>query len=184
MTKFDYLKSVFPCDWLTVFVGWRGVGVYSPWPNDWLRFPPLIVEGEILDFCDEHADLSDERMQIRIAALVEELCADNRSRASILEKLAALCEGRNQEKCDVEMRKWRCACMALIFEASNGDAFANIHAIEEVMVEFGSLQGAADKMRRQGWVSDACSHYDEDQCMARIREWRKWLDAEIASIPQ
>ncbi len=35
---------MFPCDWATVLVGWRGAGACSPWPDDWERFPPMITQ--------------------------------------------------------------------------------------------------------------------------------------------
>lgn len=74
MSRFDTLKTLFQYNWNTVLTGWRGVDVYSPWLNDWARFPPLLTEAEILDYCYEV--VADGEAQLQVAELIEELCSD------------------------------------------------------------------------------------------------------------
>ena len=182
MTKFETLKSLFTWSWTTVFVGWRGAGVYSPWPDDWECFPPLITEAEILALCEEC--VVGEELRLEVVSLIEELSADTRSRTSILESLAPLCGSLEVDKFNIEMRKWRCACVKQQLDKSGEDmnAVAKIRAIEELFVEFGALEGTPKEMQENTWGMEPSVHYEESRCEARVIECRKWLDTEIVSI--
>jgi hypothetical protein len=184
MTEFDVLKNLFSYDWATVFVGWRGVGVYSPWPYDWERFPSLLTKEEILDFCDEKIVNEKEEFQVLTTELIEELCDETHTRCSVLVRLASLCGDLDFVKADVEMRKWRCAYFVQQFDNSGKgkNVVDMVRALEELFVEFGSLGGGPEDMQERAWVTDPSSHYDERQCALRISKCRTWLDSEIAFI--
>ena len=180
MTDFEKLKQLFPYNWPTLYVGWRGVGVYSPWPNDWLRFPSLLSEEELLDCCYESVGREDVEMGSRIAGLVEMLNSDERSRGSVLECLAALSGSPGREQADAEMRKWRCACVANELDSFRGDnSFEASRNLEELFLEFGSLEGSPECMQRIGSEGNASMHYEPDKCESRIKHCRKWLETEI-----
>ena len=80
MTDFKRLEQLFVCDWATVYVGWQGTGVYSPWPEDWEMFPPLLTVDELYEFCERAVGWVEDESQVRIAELMEELCIAKCSR--------------------------------------------------------------------------------------------------------
>ena len=49
MKTFDKLQNTFSINWSTILVGWEGLGMISPWPYDWEKFPPLLNIDEILN---------------------------------------------------------------------------------------------------------------------------------------
>ena len=180
MTIFEKLKQLFPYNWPTLYVGWRGVGVYSPWPNDWLRFPSLLSEEELLDCCYESVGREDGEMSSRLVDLVEMLNSDVRSRGSVLECLAALSGSPGREQADAEMRKWRCACVAKELDGFRGDnSFEISRNLEELFLEFGSLEGSPECMQKFRSEGNASMHYEPDKCESRIEHCRKWLETEF-----
>ena len=182
MSRFDTLKMLFHYNWNTVLAGWRGVGVYSPWPNDWARFPPLLTEAEILDYCYEV--VADGEAQLQVAELIEELCSDEHSRASVLEKIRPLCKRYDCCALNIEMRKWRCACIASMLDDFNEkiNAIDKMRAIEELFVEFGSLDGAPDNISRCDFAANPAEYYEERRCIANIVKCREWLESEVLHV--
>ena len=183
MTDFKRLEQLFVCDWATVYVGWQGTGVYSPWPEDWEKFPPLLTVDELYEFCERAVGWVEDESQVRIAELMEELCLAKCSRVSILTSLANLARSCDGIVTDLELRKWRCARLMNIITGSHAsDVFTCAREIDETLVEFGSLGGAFENIRCGVWSDDASVRYDEKQCLARVMNCRELLDAEIALV--
>jgi hypothetical protein len=53
MSAFAKLKLEMGANWTTILVGWKSLGVFSPWPDRWTEFPPLISSEDISLFAEE-----------------------------------------------------------------------------------------------------------------------------------
>ena len=183
MTIFETLRNLFRCGWATLLVGWRGAGVCSPWPDDWERFPPMITHDEVLAFCEERICSASDDEQVGIVDLIEALNDKACSRVHVLTRLASLCKDSHVDENHIEIRKWRCSCIAQQLDEFDGkDVVAKVRDIEETFVEFGSLGGVPEDMKESAWATDPKAHYEESQCAAELAECRKWLESEVASI--
>lgn len=183
MTNLERLEQLFACDWATIYVGWRGVGVYSPWPEDWEKFPPLLTVAELSTFCEGAVGRAEGKLLVRLSELMEELCLAGCSRVSIMTCLENLAGSLDKVSADLEMRKWRCATlMNLINDFHDVDVFTCARDIDEAIIEFGSLGGAFGNVRDDVWSEKATVRYDEKHCAARIEKCRKLLDVEIVLI--
>ena len=186
----SYLKDLlelFSCNWNTIFVGWRGLGFLSPWPDEWERFPPLLSTDELDGYC--HDTISDETSQDKcmlIVALMEEIADSHHTRTSILECVKSLAEQEDgEQKCeesDQEFRKWRCAMVYSVLHDPALDEFEMVRRLDELWVELGSPNDIPLEIK--GRFLSRCMNpgYGKEVCARQLKCCREWLSKEITMI--
>lgn len=186
----SYLKDLlelFSCNWNTIFVGWRGLGFLSPWPDEWERFPPLLSIDELDGYCyDAISDETSQEKDMLIVALMEEIADSYHTRTSILECVKSLAEREGGEsRCEesyLEFRKWRCAMVYSVLHDSALDKFEMVRKLDELWVELGSPNDIPPEIKKRFLSRCMNSGYGKEDYARQLKYCQEWLFNEIAMI--
>lgn len=172
MTAFGKLRTGFPVNWTTLFIGWRGLGPLSPWPDQWAEFPPLLSTDELRAYAEERlASSSNEPERAVILRLLSELDDGGRQAiTSILSELTRV-DGGNQ---DTELRKWRLILLEDVLDNMPTDAVYGLTALTEFWQSFGFPSESPHLVQGRGNTVTPSEYYQQvtlDRLRARHRAW-------------
>jgi len=175
MTNFAKLREAFDVNWTSVFVGWRGLGPLSPWPNRWTEFPTLISPEEILAFAEERLTSASDPEQTLLTELLT-LDVHNEPREvidSLLKKLSNLDGG--DEK--TELRKWRVTLLEQLLETIPQDPIYGLLALTEFWQDFGCPPDSPHRVQGNDG-STPREYYTEQNFRKLLNNHHEWIESE------
>jgi hypothetical protein len=63
MSIFTKIRANFDVNWMTILVGWEGLGVFSPWPSRWTEFASLLTSSEVATYANERQEFSADSIE-------------------------------------------------------------------------------------------------------------------------
>jgi hypothetical protein len=181
MTDFAKLRKQFSANWTTILVGWKGLGVFSPWPSRSAEFPPLLSADELAAYASERlASSSDPREDDLIVRLLS-LDLKSESREAVTNHLARLSSLR---ECDpsLEVRKWRLVLLEDLLEQLPSDPLYGLIALTEFWQSFGFPPDSPHEVQgREGTLSPA-DYYSEENYRRLFFRHRAWIEEEKAAL--
>lgn len=136
MSAFEKLDASFGANWTTLLVGWKGLGVFSPWPDRWIEFPPLVSPSEIATYAGKRLETTNDATEQNLISRLLSPDLGAQSREAIKETLKSLSdlEFRNPT---VELRKWRIILLEELLNNMPQDPIYAVMSLTEFWQSFG-----------------------------------------------
>lgn len=181
MSTFEELKVAFDVNWMTVLVGWNGLGGLSPWPDRWVEFPPLMSADEIAAYADEKlASLSNLVEQDLIVALLSPDLR-NESREAVKNLLTPLSDLSGSDL-GIELRKWRLVLLEETLASMPKDALHGLMALSEFWQNFGFPSDSPHEVQGRGNTVGPSEYYQQDNLDRLVARHRAWIEKEKAAL--
>jgi Uncharacterized protein conserved in bacteria (DUF2247) len=181
MSAFAKLRAEWDANWTTILVGWRGLGVLSPWPERWGAFPSLVSAEEVLGYSTERvASSSDAQEQ---ALIVELLSLDLRTEARevVSKLLQRLSEGEGGDSA-IELRKWRLVLLEKVLEDMPSDALYGLLALTEFWQEFGFPSDSPHVVQGRGNALTPSEYFRPETLEHTLARHYAWIERERAAL--
>ncbi|MCG3129214.1 MAG: hypothetical protein CHACPFDD_04132 [Phycisphaerae bacterium] len=181
MTMLARINEAFVANWMTVFVGWEGLGRFSGWPDRWTEFPSLLTAEEIVTFWETRlmAEAGPQEEQLILRLLTVDL--RNETRESVKDMLGALAALEGGDA-GTELRKWRVILLEGVLESLPQDPVDGLIELTEFWQGFGFPADSPHVVQRRGNAIDARDHYQQDNFVGLLARHYAWLEAERAAI--
>lgn len=181
MTIFEKLKAEFQVNWTTVLVGWRGLGVYSPWPDRWAEFPPLLSISEVVAYADGRLESSSDEEEIELLASLSSWNLQEEGREKVLNLLNHLSELDNGNQ-SIEIRKWRVICLGQLLESLPQDAIYGLIALTEFWQDFGFPPDSPHEVQGRENKIAPDEYYQQENFARLLNSHISWIKDEIEAI--
>ena len=181
MSAFSKLKAVFGANWTTIFVGWRGLGVLSPWPDRWIEFPSLICASDVDDYAGERLLLSSnvaDQDLISNLMVVEDKEANRLAVKAALEVLSKR-DGGVEE---VELRKWRLIFLDDCLRTLPDDAVYGPLALSEFWQTFGFPPDSPHEIQGRHNSISARDYYNDGSFQDILKRHLLWKEKEKSEL--
>ena len=181
MSSFQKLKTEFDTNWTTILVGWNGLGVFSPWPNRWVEFPPLLSADEIAGYADERlassSDVAEENLIVNLLSL--DLRAETRETIrNLLTRLSDVSAGDPV----LELRKWRLILLEELLDNMPKDAVYGLMALSEFWQNFGFPPDSPHEVQGRGNSITPSEYYQAQNLHRLLGRHRAWVLEERAAL--
>jgi hypothetical protein len=181
MTTFEKLRQTFIVNWTTVLVGWKGLGVYSPWPNRRGDFPPLLSVSEIAAYADERLVSASDPTEIDLLEELLSLNLQGESRETIESLLDRLSDLDRRDP-TVELRKWRVVRLEELLETMPKDALYGLIALTEFWQEFGFPSDSPHEVQGRENTTAPEAYYQQENLDRILSRHMAWVKDEILAI--
>ena len=175
------LCRLFRCNWTTLFVGWQGLGVFSPWRYDQEASQALFTEKELGEYCIGRLfRVQDDVKSKYIIELLDELSDVTHVHSTILERIRPLAD-TCEDKVLMERRKWQCAILFDIINDPRYETdFDRLCALREFKVMAGPIIDMSNDVDR--YFSLEVGHSLTSSEM--LKKYRTYLSDLICQIKQ
>ena len=181
MTTFETLKTNFPVNWMTVLVGWEGLGMISPWPYDWEKSPPLLTLDEMYKHCYDAVGKTDDKEELRLMIDVLEFENKSPNRAlvrSLIQPLARL----HSNDATFELRKWRAIILGEVLGKLQNDGLNDWISIAEFWMYFGFPPDSPIEFQTFEKNKRSEEMYTDDNMNQLVVAHKAWLQREVQEI--
>ena len=182
MKTFKKIKLGFHTNWTTVYVGWRGLGVLSPWPDQWIKWPPLIDTDEISEYAEERLSSSQnaKENELIINLLSLDLYIEPRVVIlDILEQLSNLDRGNPA----FELRKWRLVLLEEFLKSLPEGPVDALTDMTEFWLNFKSItEDCPHVVQGIGNSITTDEYYTDEYLQQEIRRHQAWIEKERKEI--
>ena len=181
MTPFARLRAQFDANWTTILVGWRGLGVFSPWPARSAEFPPLLSAGELSAYANECLASSSDVAEDDLIVNLSSLDLHTESREAITERLARLSDLHG---CDPsrEIRKWRVVLLEELLDNIPSDPLYGLMALTEFWQKFGFPPDSPHEVQGKGNTVSPADYYQENNYQQSVSRHKAWIEQEKAGL--
>lgn len=181
MSVFANLQVGFDVNWTTMFVGWNGLGTFSPWPDRRDEFPPLFSASELACFADErlatYSDVAEDDLIVKLLWL--DLPNERRETIrGLLKHLADLGEGDPV----FELRKWRLVLLEDLLENIPSDALNGLIALTEFWQSVGFPMESPHEVQGRGNEVTPYEYYQDRNLKRLLDRHRSWVQEERTAI--
>lgn len=181
MTIFERLKAEFDMTWTTILVGWTGLGIFSPSPDQWREFPPLLSIKDLAAFANERlvstSDIEERDLIIELLAL--NLPEERRETiGQLLRNLSELAGGDSA----LELRKWRVVSLELLLEDLPRDEVEGLSALSEFWLDYGFPADSPHEVQGRGNAIAPRDYYTEENFSRLLARHRSWMQDEMVAI--
>lgn len=181
MSTFAKLKDAFNVNWTTILVGWKGLGVFSPWPERSDEFPSLISANEVSVYAGDRLAITsnpvEDELIVRLFSL--DLASESRQRiAAILKQLSDLDRGDPL----IELRKWRLVLLEELLVSLPHDAIEGLVTLFEFWQEFGFPIDSPHMVQGRENTFTPEEYYHDDNFQRLIDSHRNWIRDERANL--
>ena len=183
MTPFARIRTQFAANWTTVFVGWKGLGAFSPWQAHSAEFPPLLSVKELGDYANERIRLSTETAEDELILRLSSLDLPSERRETIIAKLAQLSEWCRGDPSH-ELRKWRAVLLEDVLADLPRDPLSGMLALTEFWQGFGYPSDSPHLVQGKGNTVSPADYYREDNYERVVACHRAWLSREKAELQE
>jgi Uncharacterized protein conserved in bacteria (DUF2247). len=183
MKTFERLKHEFPVNWTTILVGWEGLGIISPWPDEWEKFPPLLGFDDVCKHCCDVLATTNDSMEIDL--IIDVLAFENKNpeRALIRHLLTSLSALKKHDK-KFELRKWRVIMLGETLNKLQKDPLNDVLAINEFWMYFRHPQNSPMKIEGIE-LNKYPEEFGTDSHLVRtVDANKKWLKKEMREIAE
>jgi hypothetical protein len=181
MTHFAKLKEQFAVNWTTILAGWKGLGVFSPWPERSAEYPPLLSVDELADYANERlassSDATEEDMVVKLLSL--NLYTE--SREVITEHLTRLSDLCGYDSSH-ELRKWRVVLLEDLLDHLPSDPLYGLIALTEFWQSFGFPPDSPHEVQGKENTLTPDDYYQEDNYQRSISRHKAWIEQEKAGL--
>lgn len=171
MNDFERLQIYFRVNWMTVLVGWEGLGVFNPAPGEWFEFPALLCANDILNFANKQLLIVTDPNEFNLITDLAFQDLDAMNRIEIRELLSPLAISWSENR-DVEIRKWRVVLLERLLEEMPKDFFYGLLAVADFWSDLG-FPADAPKMSDE---------YTEENFQKSLATHKSWIVKERAKI--
>ncbi len=181
MSPFARLGKQFAVNWTTILVGWKGLGVFSPWPARSAEFPPLLSADELAAYANECLASSSDVAEDDLVVSLLSLDLHTESRETITEHLARLSDLHG---CDPsrEVRKWRVVLLEdLLGNIPSGPLYGLI-ALTEFWQNFGFPPDSPHEVQGKGNTVSPADYYQESNYQKLVSRHKAWIEQEKAGL--
>ena len=181
MTHFARLRKQFAVNWTTVSVGWKGLGVFSPWPERSAEFPPLLSVNELAAYANERLASSSDAAEDEFVVRLLSLDLHTESRETITEHLARL---SNLCGCDSsrELRKWRIVILEDLLDFIPSDPLYGLIALTEFWQNFGFPPDSPHEVQGKGSTLSPDDYYEENNFQRLVSRHKTWIEQEKTAM--
>jgi hypothetical protein len=181
MNALAKLTAQFDPNWTTILVGWNGLGVLSPWPADWSKFPPLLSTDELIAYANVRlacaSDPSEDDLIVRLLALD----LHTESRETIRELLLPLSDLGGGDP-ELELRKWRLALLEDLLDSIPEDAVHGLMALNEFWLQFGFPADSPHEVQGRGNAMSPADYYEDSNFRRLLSRHKTWIAREKAEL--
>lgn len=181
MSIFQQLKHEFPVNWATVLVGWKGLGVVSPWPERWTEFPSLLTAKEIEDYALERLESAASSVELSAVSDLAFMDICSKRREEIASLLVPLSESDHGDL-GFELRKWRLAILQETLENLPTDPVGVVLALTEFWNSFGFPSDAPREAREMGSSVRPAEYFQQANVDRLLLSHREWVANELAAL--
>jgi hypothetical protein len=181
MSVFQRLKRELPVNWVTIFVGWKGLGAVSPWPERWTEFPSLLTAKELEDYALERLESSDSSAELTAIADLAFMDICSKRREEIASLLAPLSESDHGDPI-FELRKWRIAILQETLENLTRDPVDALLALTEFWNSFGFPSDAPRGAMEMGKGIRPAEYFRQENVDRLLLAHREWVTNELATL--
>jgi hypothetical protein len=183
MKAFARVRSAFDVNWTTVLVGWRGLGVLSPWPNRWMEFPPLLTADEVAAYARERLAASPNGAEQALLGelLSLDLRAENREEVTAM--LNRLSESVGHDAA-IELRRWRLVLLEQTLSDMPHDPLYGLTALTEFWQSFGFPADSPHVVQGRGNTVSPADYYQPDNFRKLLAAHTRWIEDERAALRQ
>lgn len=181
MTPFARLGKQFGVNWTTILVGWKGLGVFSPWAARTAEFPPLLSADELAAYANERLASSSDVAEDDLIVNLLSLDLHTESRETITEHLARLsdlCGGDSSR----ELRKWRVVLLEDLLEHIPSDPLYGLIALTEFWQNFGFPPDSPHEAQGKGNMVSPADYYQESNYQRLVSRHKAWIEQEKARL--
>jgi len=168
-------------NWTTVLVGWKGLGVFSPWPAHSADFPPLLSADELAAYSSERLASSSSAAEDDLVARLLSLDLHTESRETITEHLAPLSDlcGCASSR---ELRKWQVILLEDLLDHIPSDPLYGLIALTEFWQGFGFPPDSPHEVQGKGNTLSPDDYYQEDNYHKLVSRHKAWVEQEKAAL--
>ena len=182
MSPFTKLKRQFVVNWNTVLVGWKGLGVFSPWPTTCLTdYPPLLSADELAAYAYERLTSSSNAAEDDL--VVRLLCLDlhTECREAIIEHLMPLSD---LYRCDSsrEIQKWQVILLEDLLDHIPSDPTEGLIALTEFWQSFGYPTDSPHEVQGRENTINPYDYYQEENYHRLVSRHKTWIEQEKARL--
>ncbi len=181
MTTFEKLRQEFSTNWATVFVGWKGLGVFSPWPDRRQDFPPLLSRSEVATYADEHLAIAEDRAELDVVERLSSAAWRGDTRECI-ESLLSRLAGQEPSGEGLELRKWRATLLEQVLATIPQDPIYGLLTLTEFWQEFGFPADSPHEIQEMGKSPDPSEYYQRENFDRLLSRHVEWLRTERMAI--
>lgn len=181
MRLFATLKTEFGANWTTVAVGWKGLGVLSPWPERWTEFEPMLSFDEIVEYGAQRLTVSSDPMEQDLIMNLLITGTHTPTREEISTLLAHLSDlnGANPQ---FELRKWRFVMLQELLNNLPKDPTYALIELSEFWQSFGFPSDSPHEIQgRQNSITTS-AYYNEAKFHEMILRHEQWMIHEKTSL--
>lgn len=168
-------------NWTTILVGWRGLGVLSPWPDHWEGFPPLLSTEELSEFALERLELSTGPKESDITARFVSLNLKEERREAILSLLTPLSDLAHGDAA-LELRKWRLVLLSQALKNLPKDPLYGLIGLTEFWNEFGFPPDSPHTVQGVGNSIGPSEYYTQENLDRMLSRHLEWIEREREAI--
>jgi hypothetical protein len=181
MSSFARLKGQFVVNWTTVLVGWKGLGVFSPWPARSADFPPLLSADELAAYANDRLALSSDAAEDDLVVRLLSLDLHTEGRETITEHLARLSD---LSGCDPshELRKWQVVLLEDLLDHIPSDPLYGLIALTEFWQNFGFPADSPHEVQGKGNTISPDDYYQESNYRRLVSRHKAWIEQEKAGL--
>ncbi|MFP4052995.1 MAG: DUF2247 family protein [Phycisphaerae bacterium] len=181
MSVFETVKASFGANWTTVLVGWEGLGAFSPWPDRWIEFPPLILAEEVAAYADERLAVASAAVEQDLTVSLSMADLEDKTREEIRDQLVALSKLDGGER-EIELRKWRLALLEQLLERVPQDPLQGLMALTEFWQQWGFPPDSPHEVQGRDNDIPTSEYYQEATLNRILARHRAWAEDERAAI--
>lgn len=181
MSPFTRFKRQFVVNWTTVLVGWKGLGVFSPWPTHSTDFPPLLSADELATYANERLASSSSAAEDDLVVRLLSLDLHTVSRETITEHLTWLSDLCGFEPSS-ELRKWRVVLLEDLLDHIPSDPLYGLISLTEFWQNFGFPSDSPHEVQGKGSTLSPDDYYDENNYQRLVSRHKAWIEQEKAAL--
>jgi len=207
MSAFVDLRRQFDVNWTTILVGWRGLGVLSPWPDQWKEFPPFVSVEELEDYArarlnaNSGQDELDAASTLLVCDLLDSISEPEKSYQALeprkwwqeenwwLEETRGIvCDQLDRlsvsDKADpaLELRKWRLVLLEYKLEDLPNDPIYGPIELSEFWSDFGFPSDSPHEAQGVGNSLSPSEFYTQENLERLLSRHQAWIRDERESI--
>jgi hypothetical protein len=181
MSVFEKLAAHFQVNWTTILVGWRGLGVFSPWPDRRMEFPPLLSPSELAIYSQERLESSPDAAEERLVVDLCSLDLEREGRQAVEDLLKRLAD-LTKHDADFELRKWRLVILEELLANIPNDPVYGLIALTEFWQSFGFPANSPHEIQGRGNKVTPSEYYQAETLQRLLVRHQEWIQQEKSSL--
>jgi hypothetical protein len=164
---FNTIRAKFPVNWLTLLIGWRGLG----------NHPKLIDLQDVRDFSADMLGSS-----VNVDARVADLATLSEADGDRVDSTLAALAGEGAYQYDNEVRKWMVILLEQVLASLPADPLYGLLQMTDFWSQFGFPAGSPHEVQGQGNSMTPAEYYTRETYDRLLGQHKSWLERETARL--